>query len=32
MKLIKSILTVMKKMKRFSDKEIIFLIIVVFEK
>ena len=32
MKLIKSILTVVKKMKGFSDKEIIFLINVVFEK
>ena len=32
MKLIKSILTVVEKMKRFSDKEIIFSINVVFKK
>ena len=32
MKLIKSILTVVKKIKRFSNKEIIFPINVVFEK
>ena len=32
MKLIKSILTVMKKMKRFSDKKIIFSINVILEK
>ena len=32
MKFIKSILTVVKKMKRFSNKEIIFLINVIFEK
>ena len=32
MKLIKSILTVVEKMKGFPDREIIFLIDVVFEK